>query len=150
MTDFPLDLAPVAQLDRIARLHVLAAGLPCVVVRERTIAAPFGEVWDFVSDLERSVPQFDSDVAKLKVLSREGDWLRIRASGPAKLLWIPLDFDVDLQQGWCWMVSGPQAYVVGMAAEPAGDHTRFAHLEGVAFRGRRPLQALLRPVYAVS
>jgi hypothetical protein len=148
-----LDLAPVAHLDRIARLHVLAAGLPGVVVRERTIDAPFGDVWDFVSDLERAVPQFDRDVAKLRVLNRDGDRLRIRATGSARLLWIPSLFDVDLQQGWCWMVSRPQAYLVGMAAEPeggGGDRTRFAHLEGVAVRGARTVQRLLRPVYAVS
>jgi hypothetical protein len=59
-------------------------------------------------------------------------------------------FDVTLDEGWCWMVTRPRAYVVGMAAEPTADGlgTRYAHLEGVAPslpRGLgRPMAWLLR------
>lgn len=150
----PMLLAPTASLGRIARLHVLASALPGVEVQERVIDAPFDAVWGWVADLERSVPQFDGDVAKLRVLRREGpagdERLRIRAAGPAKLLWLPWTFDVDLRPGWCWMVSKPQSYLVGMAAEPVGDQTRFAHLEGIGFKGSRTWQQVLSPVYAVS
>ena len=149
-----LVLAPVASLERIARLRVLAAALPGVDVQERTIDAPFDVVWSWVADLERSVPRFDADVAKLRVLERRGpagdERLRIRAAGPAKLLWLPWTFDVDLQPGWCWMVSKPQTYLVGMAAEPFGDQTRFAHLEGIGFAGPRLLQQVARPLYSLS
>ena len=149
-----LEHAPVATLGRIDRLRVLAAALPGVDVQERVIDAPFDRVWGWVSDLERSVPQFDADVAKLRVLERRGpagdERLRIRAAGPAKLLWLPWTFDVDLRPGWCWMVSTPQSYLVGMAAEPVGEQTRFAHLEGIAFKGPRAVQAALGPLYAVS
>jgi hypothetical protein len=48
------------------------------------------------------------------------------------------------------MATRPQAYLVGMAAEPDGDRTRFAHLEGFGFHAPRPLQSLLRPVLALS
>lgn len=146
--------APVVTLARIARLHVLAAGLPGVDVAERIIDAPFEVVWNWVADLERSVPQFDADVAKLRVLRRAGppddERLRIRASGPAHLAWLAWQFDVVLQPGWCWMVSKPQGYLVGMAAEPVGDRTRFAQLEGIGVKGSRTLQHALRPIYSLS
>ncbi len=59
---------------------------------------------------------------------------------------IPFRFDVELTEGWCWMVARPQVYVVGMAAEPHGDRTRFALLEGVSLRGAGPLRALVAPL----
>lgn len=137
---------PTAELDRIARLRVLAAGLPGVVLRERTIDTPFDRVWAFVSDFERSVPAFDADVASLKIRHREGDRLRIVARGSWRLLRVPLAFDVDVHPGWCLMVSRPRLYVVGMAAEPDGDRTRFGHLEGVVGDTRYlgPVLALTR------
>lgn len=146
---------PSASLDRIARLRVLSAGLPGSAVVETVLDAPFDEAWAWVADLERSVPAFDSDVARLRVVRREphpigGERLRIRTRYTAVALWIPAVIDVHLALGWCWMVSRPQVYVVGMAAEPDGDRTRFAHLEGLAFNIPRRLQPLLRPVLAVS
>jgi hypothetical protein len=52
---------------------------------------------------------------------------------------LPLGFDVDLEDGWCWMVARPRVYVVAMAAEPDPDdpgRTRYAHLEGITVRPR--------------
>jgi len=146
---------PAARLDRIARLHVLAAGLPGVAVHETTFDAPFAQVWGWLSDLERSVPAFDSDVASLVVLRRApghdgGERLLIRSRSGPTWLWLPAVFDVDLAPGWCWMASRPQTYVVGMAAEPDGDRTRFGHLEGLAFSVSRPWAVPLVPVLALS
>jgi len=137
---------PTAELDRIARLRVLAAGLPGVALRERTINTPFDRVWAFVSDFERSVPAFDADVASLQIRQRDGDRLRIVARGSWRLLRAPLAFDVDVRLGWCLMVSRPRFYVVAMAAEPDGDRTRFGHLEGIVGDTRylRPFLALSR------
>lgn len=145
------DVWPTARLDRVARLRALAAGLPGTAVVERVIDAPFEDTWDFVADLERSVPIFDRDVSHLRVLRRDGTRLRIRANAAAKFLWFPSWFDVDLEHGWCVMRSRPQAYVIVMAAEPAGDGaTRFCHLEGIAVPGPRLVRWLLRPVLALS
>lgn len=153
---------PEASLDRIARLRVLAAGLPGCVVEETVFDGPIDDVWPRIADLERSVPAFDEDVRRLRVRSRraaaagpdEAERLRITSHQTWRGLWVPGSFDVDLAPGWCWMVSRPQAYVVGMAAEPiAGDRTRFALLEGVAVAvpgPLAPLRALLRPIEAVS
>ena len=52
-------------------------------------------------------------------------------------------FEVELRDGWCLMRS--RLYLVGMAATPLGERTRFVHLEGLPYRGAGPLGAL-RPV----
>jgi hypothetical protein len=52
-------------------------------------------------------------------------------------------FEVELRDGWCLMRSS--VYLVGMAATPLGERTRFVHLEGLPYRGGVPLRAL-RPV----
>src|SRR3954453_18143192 len=104
---------PTVELDRVAQLRVLSRVLRGVAFEERTLAAPFDAVWDFVSDLPTSVPQFDRDVASIEILERHGDQLKIVSRPP--LVPIPVTFDVELREGWCWMVSRPQFYVVGMA-----------------------------------
>lgn len=134
---------PVANLDPIARLRALSAGLPGVVLEERHLAAPLPTVWDFISDLERSIPSFDRSVASIRVLDRDGKRLRIRARSTWRSGFLPLRFDVQLEGGWCWMVSRPRLYVVGMAAMSDGDGTHFAHLEGLSLPWT-PAQPLLR------
>jgi hypothetical protein len=130
---------PTATLTPGARLRALAAGLPGVVAERRELVAPFEQVWGFIADLATSVPTFDSSVASLEVLSQDGTHLRARARSGWGVLRMPLVFDIDLEPGWCWMVSRPRLYVVGMAAEPHPDdagRTVFTHLEGVPFGGR--------------
>jgi hypothetical protein len=137
---------PTAVLGPNGRAHALAAGLPGAVLQEGTIDAPYDRVWGFVSDLERSVPEFDDVVARLRIQARDGSRLRIRTRASWRMAGLPLDFDVDLEDGWCWMVSRPRIYVVAMAAEPDPDdpgRTRYVHLEGLA-RGGRGLAPLLR------
>lgn len=135
---------PAPTLDRLARMRVLGTALPGVAMSERTLDVPFDDVWAFVSDIERSVPSFDRDVWRLRVLRRSrprsDEMLRIRA-WPS-----PLPFAVDLREGWCLMHS--RIYVVGMAAEPVngGSATRFLHLEGIPATGPRWLQRVLAPV----
>lgn len=111
------------------------------MLHERTLDAPFDVVWGFVGDLERSVPSFDRSVASIEVLSRHGHRLEVRASSTWRAGFLPLRFEVDLDPGWCWMVSRPRLHVVGMAAVADGPRTRYAHLEGTAVPSR-----LLRPL----
>ena len=134
---------PVAALDPVARLRVLAAGLPGVSIEERRLARPVQEVWGFISDLERSIASFDRSVASVRVLQRDGTHLRIRARSTWRSAFQPVQFEVDLEPGWCWMVSRPTFYVVGMAAVADGDHTHYAQLEGFSIPWR-PLRPLLR------
>jgi hypothetical protein len=130
---------PVASLSPTARARALAAGLPGAVLQEGVIDAPFADVWGFIADLERSVPTFDDVVARLRVVDRDGTRLRVHTRASWRMAGLPLDFDVDLEEGWCWMVARPRIYVVAMAAEPDPDdagRTRYAHLEGITVRPR--------------
>ena len=149
--DAVADPWPVASLTPSARIRAIAAGLPGVAVVERVLDAPFDRVWEFIADLERSVPTFDRQVAGLRIVERDGTRLVARATSSWRLVRAPLRFDVDLEDGWCWMVARPQVYVVGMAAEPlAGDpgRTRYLHLEGVPRNGR-VLGPLVRATTAI-
>jgi hypothetical protein len=133
---------PAARLDPIAKLRVLEAALPGAAMGERVIDASFDDVWGFVSDIERSVPQFDRGVSRVRIVRAAGEHLRIHTWAVG--VPIPLAFDVTLRPGSMWMVSSPRLYVVGMAAVPDGGRTRFAHLEGLVGRGVRPVRSLAR------
>jgi hypothetical protein len=130
---------PTASLRPTGRARALAAGLPGTALQEGLIDAPFEQVWGFISDLERSVPQFDATVARLRILERDGTRLRASTRASWRMAGLRLGFDVDLEEGWCWMVSRPRLYVVAMAAEPDADdpgRTRYVHVEGVTVRPR--------------
>jgi Polyketide cyclase / dehydrase and lipid transport len=139
---------PVVDLDPIQRLRVLSRVLPGVWMEERVIDAPFEEVWGLASDFERA-PEFDTDVRSVRVLSRQGDQLRLRVRADILGVGVPAGgVAVELREGWCWMRS--PIYVVGMAAVREGDRTRFGHLEGVPIRGPEVVQRLLRPAAWIS
>jgi len=133
---------PTARLDPVRQLQILAEVLPGVGLVERLLDVPFERVWSLLADLERSVPAFDPRVGSLRILSRDGERLTVAARMP--LLPVTLRFEVELREGWCLMRS--RSYLVGMAAVPVGAQTRYAHLEGVPWRGG-PLLRLLRPLF---
>jgi hypothetical protein len=134
---------PTARLDPVRQLRVLAEVLPGVGLVERVLEAPYGRVWSFLEDLERSVPTFDPMVRSLRILSREGE--RLTAAVWMPRLPVPLRFEVELRDGWCLMRS--RTYLVGMAAVPLGqDRTRYAHLEGLPLQ-RPPILRPLRPLF---
>ena len=109
---------PVASIDRTDRLRILASGLSGLVIEERTFDVPFDQAWAWIADLETSVPSFDGAVSRLRIVGEREGRLDVRARGPR---WMPFPtrFDVDLDEGWGWMVTRPRGYVGGMAAEPA-------------------------------
>jgi hypothetical protein len=131
---------PVAELDPVRRLRVLARSVGSVAFVEAPIDAPFEAVWSFVADLEHSVPAFDVSVRAVEVGQGPHG---LRAVATSAFVPVRTVFDVELSDGFCWMQS--PWYVVGMAAAPdeGGTGTRYAHLEGVPRRGF----GLLRPVF---
>jgi hypothetical protein len=133
---------PTAQLNPIRQLRVLAEAFPGVGLVERVLDAPYERVWSFLADLEHSVPAFDPMVRSLRVRSHQGSRLVV----VTRTSFLPLSsrFEVELRDGWCLMRS--RTYLVGMAAEPLGDQTRYAHLEGLPYN-RPPALRLLRPVF---
>lgn len=112
----------VAPIDRLA---VLAAALPGAVVRERRVAAPFDAVWRVVADLEDALPRYEPGVARVRVVERDGEFLRLvvrDTSGREDVM------DARLRPGWCLMQSA--TIVVAFAARPLdADTTLLAHLE---------------------
>lgn len=129
---------PTAEIDRIARLHVLAAMTPGAVVVEAVLPHPFDQVWSVASDLERELPQYLPDVRRFAITREDGERLEADARG---YLGLRAHFDVVLRPGWCVMRS---RFLLGaMAAEPMTDETRFAFLGGFRFPGLRPAAPLL-------
>jgi hypothetical protein len=135
---------PTAELQPLARLQVMTAGMPGRAVVERVLPFPFSDVWAFMDDLERAIPALDATVARLRIVERRGSRLVARA----RMAKVPIrsTLDITLEPGWCWMVARWQWYVVGFAAEPVGDATRLVHVESLHVRGPRWLRALARPI----
>lgn len=133
-----IDLAwPVAELDAVRRLRVIAAATPGAVVHERVLPAPIDRVWEVAADLEGELPSWLlPDIRRVRVSDRERDRLVAHMIGYSGLR---APFDVVLRPGWCLMQS--RYLLGGMAATPDGADTRFAFLGGV----RGPLR-LLNPL----
>lgn len=132
---------PVAELDTIRRLRVLAAAVPGAVVAEATINAPFERVWAVAADLEQELPNYLADVRSLRITRRDGERLEAHARGYAGLR---ARFDVVLRPGWCVMRS---RFLLGaMAAIPEGDRTRFAFLGGTHIPAQRLAAPALRVI----
>ena len=122
---------PSANLDDVARLRAIAAGLPHLAYRERTIEAPFDVVWSILGDLEGGVPRFDRYVRWIRIGERDGERLKLESNGPFGRT---MRFEAVHRPGWCVMRSGEAE--VGMAAAPRGARsTRVAHFEGSRFLG---------------
>jgi hypothetical protein len=128
---------PVAELDPVRRLQVIAATTPGVIYAEEHIPAPFDQVWAVASDLENELPRIVTDVRTFEITASAGGRLEARARSR---LGMRARFDVVLRPGWCLMQS--RFLVFGMAAVPEADGTRFAGLGGLRFPGAR----LLGPV----
>lgn len=122
---------PVAELDPIRRLHVLAAVTPGLTVVERIIDVPFDDVWSIASDIERELPRLGGRyVRSLQIIDRDGERLRADVRGP---LGIRDEFAIVLRPGWCWMEG--HVLSAAMAAKAEGERTLFAwatnlHLPG--------------------
>lgn len=127
---------PVADLDVIRRLSVLAAAVPGAVVAETRIEAPFEQVWAVAADLEHELPHYLRDVRSMRITRRSGERLEAYARGYAGLR---ARFDIVLRPGWCVMRS--RFLLGGIAAIADGDHTRVAFLAGTHL----PAQPLAAP-----
>ena len=59
---------PVAAFGPIGRARALGASIPSAAWTEGILDAPYDTAWPWVTDLEVSVPRFDTQVRKLRVL----------------------------------------------------------------------------------
>ena len=131
---------PVADLDPVRRMRVIAAGPPGAAYAEELIQAPFTAVWELASDLENELPRMITDLRSFQITSTRGERMTARASGR---LGQRARFDIVLRPGWCVMQS--RFIIGGMAAVPEAGGTRFAFLGGLRLPGMRLLAPVLRP-----
>jgi len=129
---------PVAELDPVRRLQVLAAAAGAMVV-ERVIPAPVEAVWDVASDLEREVPRLGWYVSSLRIVRAEGDRLDLEVRGPMGLR---DHFEAVLRPGWCWCQG--RVLRVGMAATALPEGTLFAVAAGLHMPGAGVLRPMVR------
>jgi hypothetical protein len=132
---------PVAELDAVARLRVVARSRSGGLFAERLLPVPMDVVWPLVADLEHTLPHLLPDVTAFRVTSTHGDRLQALVRGRAG---VRGRFEVALSTGWCLMQG--RFVLGGMAAVPDGDNTRFAFLGSFRLPGARLLRPLLGPV----
>ncbi|WP_251071345.1 hypothetical protein [Streptomyces sp. ISL-43] len=119
-------------VDPVARLRIMAAGVPGARVVERVLPAPLEAVWAVMSDLEGEFGHFQPDMRTVRVLRVTGD----RVEALARSKYGPrAHFRGVLRPGWCWLQS--RFLIIGMAAAPEpGGGTRVALTGGVRVPGR--------------
>lgn len=132
---------PVAHLDAVERLHILASANPGAMFGETVIAAPFSDVWAVASDLEVELPRLIHDLRSARVTVPGPGRLELHARGH---LGQRARFDVELRPGWCWLQS--RYLLGGMAATAHPDGTRFAFVGGVRTPGIGFMRPLLQRV----
>ncbi|MFE3054476.1 SRPBCC family protein [Nocardia sp. NPDC059239] len=130
---------PIANLDPVRRLRVLAAGIPGAVVTETFLDADPHQAWETLSDLERTVPQIQPHVRQFRIVGEEHGRMVADVRGYAGLR---ARMSIDMQPFLCCMQS--RYLVVGMAVTPEGNGTRFARMQGLRFP--RPFPAVLMPL----
>jgi hypothetical protein len=137
---------PSAALGPIGRARVLAASIPSAAWTEGILDAPYATAWPWIADLAVSVPRFDTQVRRLRVLTRRPEDGAERLRVAATSFGVSIPFDVRLEDGFCLMQARARVYLVLMAAEPhdGGARTRFMHLEAIPLPGTRLLRAHLQ------
>ena len=129
MTNFP-----VADLDPVRRMQVLASALPGGGFARLRIETPFERVWAYLADLDRSIPEL---IGFLRRFELRDDGTAI-ATGP---LGNRGRFEVDLRDGWCVMQD--RFVVGGFAAFADGQATILAACAAVRIAGVRRIVPLV-------
>lgn len=131
---------PLAELDPIRRLKVMAATIPGAVLSEIVVPTPFDHTWATAADLETALPLMIRDFRSVAVTEVETERLRVDVRGK---LGQRARFDVLLRPGWCWMQS--RLWVGGIAARPETAGTRIGFLGGLRVPGAGLIVRGLRP-----
>jgi hypothetical protein len=131
---------PVAELDPIRSLKVMATTIPGAVLSEIVVPAPFDRTWAAAADLETALPLMIRDFRSVHVTQDETERIRVEVRGR---LGQRARFDVVLRPGWCWMQS--RLWVGGIAARPESAGTRIGFLGGLRVPGAGLMVRGLRP-----
>ncbi|WP_205856672.1 hypothetical protein [Phytoactinopolyspora endophytica] len=125
---------PTSELDTVARLRVLAAGVRGAHITEQVIDAPFDDVWAMLADLEGDFGEIVTDMQGVTVLGRDGDRVTLRARSRFGMR---ARIEGTQRPGWCWLQS--RFLLIGIAAAPLGAQTLVAFTGGVRIPGRAAL-----------
>lgn len=137
---------PDVGLDPIARLRAVAAAYPSAAIRETVLDLAVDDAWRWVTDFERAVPRFDSQLARVKVTRRIDD-TNLQLLVWANRIPVPLPMDVLVEPGYCLMRGRARTYLVLMAAVPTDDgRTRFVHCEAIPRHGLAIAQRTLQRI----
>ena len=128
------------QLDEIARLRILAAGVRGTFV-ERTIPVGWAAVWNRAADLENELPRLIPNFRTVRIVDRTPDRLRAEVRG---YLGARGEFVGTTEKGF-WLMQSKHA-VGGMAAIEADGGTRVAFLGAVKLPGYSVVRPLFRPL----
>ncbi|MEY9872321.1 hypothetical protein ABH931_001795 [Streptacidiphilus sp. MAP12-33] len=134
---------PVAELDPVRRLRVLAAATPGTTYGELVIDASVDEVWTVATDLERQMPLLINDIRSFTVTSSDvtGRPVEALARSPFGLR---ARFDIVHREQSCVMQS--RFLVGGLAATAEGhDVTRFGFFGGLRIPGVRLVDRVFHP-----
>jgi hypothetical protein len=130
MTDWP-----IAELDTVRRLRVLAAGIPGAAVTERVFEAAPAEVWDLMWSEGLAFAELQPDMHSITRVTTDGDHVSLHARSRHGLR---AHLQGTVHPGWCWLQS--RFLLIGMAAAPEpGGGTRVALTGGVRIPGRAAL-----------
>jgi hypothetical protein len=132
---------PVAELDPVRRLRVIARATPGASYDEVVLDAPLDRVWAVASDLERQMPLLITDIRTFTVTGGSGEHLEALARSP---LGLRARFDIVMRPGWCLMQS--RFLVGGLAATSENTGTRFAFFGGLRIPGARLIERALHPL----
>jgi hypothetical protein len=123
---------PVAELDTVRRLHVMAATVRGARVTERVLDASVANVWAVLADFEAGFAAVQPDMRRVHVVQQIGEQMSIAARSR---FGFRAQLHGTVRPGWCWLQS--RFLVVAMAAtsEPGG-RTRVALCGGVRIPGR--------------
>lgn len=123
---------PVAELDSIQRLRVMAAAVPGAAVTERLVDAPLERVWAVLADFPDGFTRVQPDMRAVRVIQRAGDEVIVQAVSRHGMR---ARLHGTERSGWCWLQS--RFLIIAMAAVQDPDaRTRVALTGGIRLPGR--------------
>jgi len=123
---------PVADLDSIQRLRIMAAAVPGAAVTERLVDAPLERVWAVLADFSDGFTQVQPDMRAVRVIQRAGDEVILHAVSRHGMRG---QLHGTERTGWCWLQS--RFLIIAMAAVQDRDAgTRVALTGGIRVPGR--------------
>lgn len=123
---------PVAEIDSVRRLQIMAGAVPGASVTQRVVDAPLARVWALLTDFPGGFALVQPDMRNVRVLERVGERIVLRAVSRRGMR---ARLHGTERTGWCWLQS--RFLIIAMAARERSDgRTEVALTGGVRVPGR--------------